>query len=265
MPRGKGKLERWAQNKAFDCVHEPDLRAIARGEESPMRGRWRERALPGGGPITLELGCGQGLFTVDLAERHPERSFVGIDVKGHRFWRGAKQVETRGIPNAAFLRARVQWLDAFFAPGEVDRIWLTFTDPQVGDKRGTKRLTSPYYLRLYQAVLRMGGTVAVKTDSPEFHERTLEDAPLAGMEVVDSEGNVHGAPAGRFREDLARSLAFITAYEEMWLKEGRRVRYCELKKVREVPDELATEAKAMLQGPPDRDRPRYHGAGSEGS
>jgi len=261
MPRGKGKLVRWAQNAGFACVHEPDLRAIARGANSPLRGGWHERYFPDGGPITLELGCGQGLFTVDLAERHPDRSFVGIDVKGHRFWRGAKEVESRAIPNAVFLRARVQWLDAFFAPGEVERIWLTFTDPQVGDKRGTKRLTSPYYLRLYQTVLSMGGTVAVKTDSPEFHERTLEDAPIAGMEVVDSCSDVHGAPEGRFGEDVARSLSFITAYEEMWLKEGRRVRYCELKKVREVPGDLAAEARSMLQGPKDRDQPRYHGVG----
>ena len=240
MPRGKGKLERWERNKSLGCVHEPDLRAVAEGD-AYMRGAWAREVFGSDAPITLELGCGQGLFTVDLATRRPDASFVGIDVKGHRFWRGAAAADRAGLPNAAFLRARVQWLDRFFAPGEVRDVWLTFTDPQVNDKRGTKRLTSPYYLRLYQQILGIGGRVLVKTDSPEFYERTLEDGPAAGLELVDACADVPGAEIGRFDAETTRALSFITAYEERWLREGRRVRYVELRKTCDVPAELAEE------------------------
>ena len=124
--------------------------------------------------------------------------------------------------NAAFLRARIQWLDHFFAPREVGEVWLTFSDPQNADKRGTKRLTSPHYLWLYQSLLTDGGVVHVKTDSPEFYENTLRDGPLAEMVVEESCEDVHGAPAGRFDAELTDLLAFKTAYEERWIQEGGR-------------------------------------------
>ena len=259
MPRGKGKRERWERNKGLACVHEPDLNGVTRGD-TYLRGEWAREIFRSSVPITLELGCGQGLFAVDLARRHPDRSFVGIDVKGHRFWRGAAAADRAELSNIAFLRARVQWLDRFFGASEVREIWLTFTDPQIGDKRGTKRLTSPYYLRLYQEALEIGGRVLVKTDSPEFFERTVEDGPRAGLTVVDACTDVHGAESGRFDDELEESLSFITAYEERWLREGRRVRFVALEKTQEVPGELLTEAKAMLQGPMSRDRPRFLGS-----
>lgn len=253
----RGKRERWSENLDFPHVVEPDLAEIARGgtfdERLWCRHFGREV------PLMLELGCGQGLFAVDLARRFPHHDVVGVDVKGHRFWRGAKRALDESIANVAFLRARIQWLDRFFARGSVDTIWLTFSEPQVDDKRGTKRLSSPYYLRLYQSLLRTGGTVRVKTDSPEFYERTIEDAPEAGMEVVLHSANVHGELAGhrtRFEEKTARSLGFITAFEERWIRDGRRIHYVELRKVREVGERELLEALEMLQGPTDRSRPR---------
>lgn len=262
--RGKHKLQRWAQNKEFACVHEPDTKAVVAGE-TYMAGEWRERAFAAPWPLTVEIGCGQGLFSIDLARRFPERNFIGIDIKGHRFWRGAKAATVEGLGNAAFLRARVQWLDHFFAEGEVSRIWLTFSDPQLADKRGTKRMTSPYYLTLYSHVLAPDGTVEVKTDDPDFYQRTIDDAPAAGLEVLDACANVHRensphhASEPRFDAETARTLSFVTAYEKRWLDEGRRIHYLRLGKSREVtPDELE-RARTMLQGPRERTSPRFQG------
>lgn len=246
----------------MERVHEPDLGEIVSGG-TYLRGEWGDRVFGADGPITLELGCGQGMFAVDLARRFPARCVVGVDVKGHRFWRGARIAHDTGLGNAAFLRARIQWLDRFFAPGEVDEIWLTFSDPQVADKRGTKRLTSIHYLNLYQSVMPIGGVVHVKTDSPEFYERTLVDGPAAGMEIEDRCADVHGAPAGRFDDDLTASLAFRTAYEERWIREGRRIHYVRLRKAREVEPTALETARRMLQGPPERVQPRFPGAPGE--
>ena len=253
----RGKRERWSENLDFHHVIEPDLAAIAQGGEFDEH-TW-PRLFERDAPLVLELGCGQGLFAVDLARRFPECDVVGVDVKGHRFWRGAKRALDESIDNVAFLRARIQWLDRFFPRHSADTIWLTFSDPQVADKRGTKRLSSPYYLRLYQSLLRDGGTVRIKTDSPEFYERTIDDAPAADMEVTLHSANVHGELAedrDRFDEETARSLGFITAFEERWIRDGRRIHYVELKKVRDVAETVLKDALAMLQGPTDRSRPR---------
>lgn len=240
----------------MERVHEPDLAGIAAGA-TYLRGEWCDQVFAQRAPLTLELGCGQGMFAVELARRFPGTNVVGVDLKGHRFWRGAKAAHVGGLLNAAFLRARIQWLDHFFAPGEVGEVWLTFSDPQLGDKRGTKRLTSPHYLRLYQSLLVEGGVVHVKTDSPEFWESTLKDGPLTGMVVEDRCDDVHGAPPGRFDGALAESLAFRTAYEERWIREGRRIHYVRLRRSTAVnPAELAA-AKRMLQGPPGAGRPEF--------
>lgn len=256
--RSRSKRDRWAENAELKNVHEPDLAKVACGG-SYMRGQWAAEHFGTDAPICLELGCGQGLFAVDLAERFPERSYIGVDVKGHRFWRGAKRAATNGTTNAAFLRARIQWLDRFFDAAETAELWVTFSDPQLADKRGTKRLTSPYYLALYQHVLELGGRVRVKTDSPEFAEHTLHDGPVAGMKVVDHSADVHGEPEGRFDANLARSLSFITAFEQRWIEDGRRIHYVELEKVKEVEPEALREARRMLHGPTERVTPRVPG------
>ncbi len=240
----------------MERVHEPDLAEVAAGA-SYLRGEWCEQVFAQDAPLTLELGCGQGMFAAELARRFPSTNVVGVDLKGHRFWRGAKAVHVGGLLNAAFLRARIQWLDHFFGPGEVGEVWLTFSDPQNGDKRGTKRLTSPHYLRLYQSMLREDGVVHVKTDSPEFFANTLRDGPLAGMVVEDSCDDVHGAEPERFDPVLTDLLAFKTAYEERWIQEGRSVHYVRLRRQAAVDDEQLARAKRMLQGPPGGARPRF--------
>lgn len=254
--RSRTKRDRWRENQSMERVHEPDLARIAAGS-TYLRGRWCEEVFDQEAPITLELGCGQGMFAVELARRFPGTNVVGVDLKGHRFWRGAKAAHVGGLLNAAFLRARIQWLDHFFAPAEVGEVWLTFSDPQNGDKRGTKRLTSPHYLRLYQSLLVSEGVVHVKTDSPEFFENTLRDGPLAGMVVEDECDDVHGAAPGRFDEALGASLAFKTAYEERWIREGRRIHYVRLGRSAPLDAADLALAKRMLQGPPGEGRPAF--------
>ncbi len=257
MARRLNKRDKWAENHEMERVHEPDRDAIVSGGATYLKGEWGTKAFDRDHPITLELGCGQGLFAVDLARRFPDRNVIGIDVKSHRFYRGAKEAETEGVTNVAFLRTRIQWLDRFFAKDEVSEIWLTFSDPQEGDKRGTKRLTSGFYLRLYQGLLKMGGRIHVKTDSADLYERTLEHAEEARMKVTGKTANVHAERHDLFDDEIAESLGFITAFENRWIQEGRRIHYAQLEKVEEVPDEEVTEMLRMLQGPAERTKPRF--------
>ncbi|QDV04921.1 tRNA (guanine-N(7)-)-methyltransferase [Planctomycetes bacterium Poly30] len=257
MARRLNKRDKWALNHEMERVHEPDRDAIVSDGATYMKGEWGAKVFGNDHPITLELGCGQGLFAVDLARRFPDRNFIGVDVKSHRFHRGASQAEQAGPTNIQFLRTRIQWLDRFFGPDEVSEIWLTFSDPQEGDKRGTKRLTSAYYLRLYQSMLREGGRVHVKTDSEDLYERTLEHAAEAGMEVVGKTANVHAERHELFDEEIAESLGFITAFENRWIQDGRRIHYAQLEKVRPVAEADLTEALRMLQGPAERTKPRF--------
>lgn len=119
-------------------VFEPDLQEAVRGAQHPHKGQWHKEVFGNDHPITLELGCGKGEYTVELARQWPQRNFVGVDIKGHRFWRGAKTANQESLSNVAFLRTRIEFIDQFFAPGEVERIWLTFSDPQPKDEKGTK-------------------------------------------------------------------------------------------------------------------------------
>ena len=126
----------------MDNVFEPDLQEAVKGADHPYRGKWHAEVFGNDNPITLELGCGKGEYTVGLARKWPNRNFVGVDIKGHRFWRGAKTANQDGLSNVAFLRTRIEFIDQFFGPGEVADIWLTFSDPQPKDEKGTKRITS---------------------------------------------------------------------------------------------------------------------------
>ena len=125
-------------------------------------------------PITLELGCGKGEYTVGLARRHPDRNFIGVDIKGHRFWRGAKTSSEEGLDNVAFLRTKIEFVQNFFAEGEVAEVWLTFSDPQPKDEKGTKRITSEVFLKRYQQFMVPGGLIHVKSDSELLYALSKE-------------------------------------------------------------------------------------------
>ena len=167
----------------------------------------------------LELGCGKGEYTVGLAERFPDRNFIGIDIKGARMWSGATKVRDRGIANAAFLRTSIELLDRFFAPGEVAEIWITFPDPQM--KKATKRLTGTRFCGLYSRVLAPGGAVNLKTDSPFLYTYTkamlAENSLTAEADIADLHNPASGASA--------ELTEIRTYYESQWIDRGLSIKY----------------------------------------
>ncbi len=224
------KIRRWEENLTRSCVHQPPVDEIAAGG-TYMRGRWAEEVFGQAGPVTLELGCGRGEYSVALARRDPARNVVGVDIKGHRFWHGAKTAEDEGLTNLAFLRARIEYIDHYFGPDEVDCVWLTFSDPQPQNNKGTKRITSPVFLRRYSRFLKPDGRVHVKTDSELLFETTRDQASEAGFEVTLASDDVHGRLVHEVPPGLAELLSLRTLYEQRWISRGARIRYLELRRV----------------------------------
>ncbi|HNM27482.1 MAG TPA: tRNA (guanosine(46)-N7)-methyltransferase TrmB, partial [Saprospiraceae bacterium] len=176
----KNKLRKFAEILSFPNVYEcydfqqptlvgPDMQAV------DLKGRWQAEHFKNTHPITLELACGGGEYTVALAQRYPERNFIGVDIKGNRIWKGAKDALAKNLPNAAFLRTRIEIIDRFIAPGEVDEIWITFPDPFPRPSKENRRLTSAFFLEKYRSILRPGGLVQLKHDDPDFYQFTLEN------------------------------------------------------------------------------------------
>ena len=160
---GKNKLKKFADMAEFKCVYQYPREELLRAG-FPHRGKWNGEVFTESRPLIVELGCGKGEYTVGLARHDETHNYVGIDIKGARMWSGAREVEASGMTNAAFLRAEIENIEHFFAPGEVDELWITFPDPQMQKVR--KRLTSTRFLNLYRKLLKPDGIVNLKTDSP---------------------------------------------------------------------------------------------------
>lgn len=212
---GKNKLKKFADMESFGCVLQyPREKLLAEG--FPYAGKWNTEVLPGERPMVLELGCGRGEYTVALARSEADRNFVGVDIKGARMWTGAKAVEQEKIPNAAFLRCEIENIDHFFAPAEVEEIWITFPDPQM--KKTRKRLTSTRFLNLYRRVLRPDGVVNLKTDSPFLYEYTRRLVEVNGFEVIRATDDLYGS-------GMADPVTAIkTYYEQQWLSRGKKIK-----------------------------------------
>ena len=238
---GKNKLKKFADIQTFSCVLQYPW-ATLRQEGFPLKGNWNKDFFKNSGPVTLELGCGKGEYTVALSEANPDRNFIGIDIKGARLWNGARAVELRHIPNAAFLRTDITLLDSFFAPGEVSQIWITFPDPQMQKTR--RRLTSPRFLEIYRRILAPGGIIHLKTDSPFLYAYTSRLASACGLDVIHSTPDLYGSGLA----DSATSIK--TFYECQWLSRGKRITYISFR----IPPE------ARLCDVPEDDIPRddYH-------
>lgn len=240
---GHDKLRKFAENETFSCLLQPSSKELladgyANLRDHGVKGRWRERMFPhsqapADGGIVLELGCGKGEYTIDLALRDPSRNYVGVDIKGARLWKGAKYATQHSLPNVAFLRTRVEFISAFFAPGEVSEIWLTFSDPQFRSENS--RLSSPVFLERYRSFLRLGGLVHLKTDSRFLHEYTKAVCKVNGLELTACTADLYGAARvaadSRVEADF-KSAATITAatavqtfYEKMFLEQGYPITY----------------------------------------
>ena len=168
---GKDKLKKFAENKTFRCLVQPEFDEIF-GKDHPLKGRWHADFFRNDRPIVLELGCGKGEYTVALAADDPARNYIGVDIKGARMWRGAKTATEQGMDNVGFLRTRIEFITSFFAPGEVSELWITFPDPQLKTRRAKKRLTAPPFLACYAQLLAPGGWINLKTDSQHLYRYT---------------------------------------------------------------------------------------------
>lgn len=182
-----------------------------------MRGRWNEAYFHNDHPIVLELGCGKGEYAVGLGKRFPDKNYIGVDIKGSRMWTGARQVEAEHLPNVAFLRTSIEIIDRMFAPGEVSEIWITFPDPQM--KKVNKRLTSTRFLQNYRHILKDGGLVHLKTDSPFLYSYTRE---LVRVNVLPVEVDTDNLYQSGLADDI---LEIKTYYEQQWLSRGLTIKY----------------------------------------
>lgn len=235
---GKNKLIRFAENATFSHLVQPSYEEVVRGEFG-LRGRWKSDFFSDALPITLELGCGRGEYTIALSEAQKERNFLGMDVKGARLWKGAKQSANQVPRRVGFLRGRIETLGALFGEGEIDEIWITFPDPQLKTRREKKRLTSPGFLHLYSGILRPGGRIHLKTDSDELYSYTLQTLQRLGCTVEVDVADVDSALAAH------PYLGIRTRYEEIFRGKGKRIKYISFT----LPAQLAV-AESELVAPP---------------
>jgi len=209
-------------------VFEPCLQDAVKGLDGTLKGSWASEIFKNDNPITLELGCGKGEYTVGLARKYPNRNFVGVDIKGHRFWRGAKTAKEESLPNVAFLRTRLEFINKYFDTDEVSEIWLTFSDPQPKDEKGTKRITSSVYIEIYKKILKPGSFINVKTDSVLLYELSKESYLEKGYTIHIDSQDVYGDLVHRVPKDLREALEIITYYEKRWLSEGKKIHFIQL-------------------------------------
>ena len=221
---GHHKLERFAENLTFPNLFQVSYEML-KEEGFPKKGKWHEH-FGNNNPITLELGCGKGDYTIILARIHPERNFIGVDIKGARLWRGAKTAVEDNMQNVAFIRTRIELIENFFDADEVSEIWITFPDPQ--PKKEFKRLTCERFLNYYKHFLQPGSPIHLKTDSLELHEYTRDEviAP-AGYRTEYATANLYATPADQHPEIpcLREAQMTQTFYERMFLAEGKPITY----------------------------------------
>lgn len=226
----KDKLKKWEENKSFPHVFEPNLLPIIREGKTFMQGEWHDKMFKNDHPIVIELGCGKGEYTVGLGRKYPEKNFIGIDVKGHRFNKGAKESFQEGLQNVAFLRTRVEFIQSFFAKDEVDEIWLTFSDPQLQDKTGVRRITSLHYAEKYRSFLKPGGRIHIKHDNDEVYRLALLEFGNDPRYIIEEHHNdIYGDYFKTLNEEWQYILGIHTYYEQMWLLEGRKTKYVRVK------------------------------------
>lgn len=193
-----------------------------------MAGHWRDAYFHNDHPIVLELGCGRGEYTVGLARKYPNKNFIGIDIKGARMWAGAKEAENDGLTNVAFLRTNIEIITSFFVKDEVDEIWITFCDPQM--KKATKRLTSTFFMQRYQQIMKSGGIIHLKTDSPFLYTYTSEMLRLNQYPVLVATENLY-AKKEKLSDCIGQNQllndarALQTHYEKQWIDRGMTIKY----------------------------------------
>ncbi|MBT8253666.1 MAG: tRNA (guanosine(46)-N7)-methyltransferase TrmB [Flavobacteriaceae bacterium] len=219
----KNKLKRFKENETFGNVYQPSRQDLVSGNFQ-LKGNWGSSVFKNDNPIVLELGCGKGEYTIGLAEKFPDKNFIGIDIKGARFWRGAKTAIENSINNAAFLRIQIELIEHAFGKQEVDEIWITFPDPQIKYKRTKHRMTNLNFLQRYKTILKPNGLIHLKTDSEFMHGYTLGLLHGAGHEVIYANHDVYkneGSP-----EEV---IGIQTFYEQSFLEQNKPITYIRFK------------------------------------
>ncbi|MBR7049723.1 MAG: tRNA (guanosine(46)-N7)-methyltransferase TrmB [Prevotella sp.] len=218
----KGKLAKFAEMETFKNVFQYPF-SVAEQVPFEMKGHWREQYFHNDNPIVLELGCGKGEYTVELAKLYPDMNFIGVDIKGARMHKGAKQALEEHLENVAFLRTNIEIIDRFFAEDEVQEIWLTFSDPQMKNPR--KRLTSTYFMERYRRFLVDGGTVHLKTDSNFLFTYTTYMAEHNHLPIVYRTEDLYGNLDSQFAILNSQLLSIQTYYESQWIERGLNIKY----------------------------------------
>lgn len=217
----KKKLQRFAEIKTFPNVFEPLPEEVRNGNYF-MKGKWREDFFRNLGPVVIELGCGKGEYTLGLAEKYPQKNFIGIDIKGARIWRGAKTSTEKKLGNVAFLRTRIEFIESFFDRDEVEEIWITFPDPQPQKPRERKRLTALRFLDIYKKFLKAGGVVHLKTDNAGLYEYTKQVIDKNRLSLLESTDDLYSSPGIAQHPE---ATAIRTFYENMFLEKGSKICY----------------------------------------
>ena len=219
----KNKLKRFIENESFDNVIQPSRDDLIKFN-FVFRGKWKKKVFKNSNPIVLELGCGKGENTVNLAKLNPSKNYIGIDIKGARFWRGAKTANEEKLENVIFLRTQIELLDFIFEKNEIDEIWLTFPDPQIKFQRRKHRLTNTKFLSIYKNMLNNSGIIHLKTDSEFLHGYTLGKLEEMSINPIVSNHDIYknsNAPV--------EATQIQTHYEKIYLNEGKKITYLNFK------------------------------------
>ena len=215
----KNKLKRFKENETFSNVIQPTREDVL-NNTLMLKGNWNRNFFKNENPIVLELGCGKGEYSVNLATMFPEKNFLGIDIKGARFWRGAKTALVEKINNVGFLRTQIELVDCIFDENEVDEIWITFPDPQIKYKRTKHRMTNPDFLNKYKKILKPNGMVHLKTDSEYMHGYTLGLLEGLGLTIEYAHHDVYGTT------NAPKEVTDIqTYYESQYLAINKKITY----------------------------------------
>lgn len=229
---GHKKLIRFEEIKTFDNVLQ---------YPESMQGNWHS-FFKNQHPITLELACGKGEYSVGLGSMYANRNFIGVDIKGNRIWRGAKTAIEQGLNNVAFLRTEIDKINLYFAINEVSEIWITFPDPQLRLSKAKKRLTHPKFLRLYQQLLQPNGLIHLKTDSPDLYYFTKKVIELYKLELLVDYNDAYSV------ENIQQELKIKTHYENLDIAKSNRIHYLQFRINKPLPLVLDEQLKALING-----------------
>ena len=210
---GQKKLQRFAEIRTFKNVLEYPLH---------MQGKWSS-FFDNNHPVTLELACGKGEYAIGLGRMHPEKNFIGVDLKGNRIWVGAKKALEENLNNVAFVRSQIDKIDQYFQKDEIAEIWITFPDPQLRTSRAKKRLTHPHFLRIYQKFLNKQGVIHLKTDSPDLYHFTKLVISFHDLELLEDSADVYA------KNEIAAELKIQTYYESLDIAKSKKIHYLQFR------------------------------------